>query len=69
MGVDILGGLGWAEILVCGGGFLCIVISVLALGGVVWLTRSNRGSGDEAALRREIARLQDEVDRLKRRSE
>jgi hypothetical protein len=66
MGVDLFGGLGSAEILVCGGGFLCVVISVLALGGVLWLTRSNRRSGDEAALRREVARLQEEVDRLKR---
>jgi hypothetical protein len=67
MGPDF--GLGFPEILVCGGGFLCIVISVLALGGVLWLTRSNRRSGDEAALRREVARLQDEVERLKRRTE
>jgi len=57
---------GLQEIFVCGGGFLCIAIAVLAVGGVLWLTRGNRRSGDEAALRREVARLQDEVDRLKR---
>jgi hypothetical protein len=62
---DNLFGLGLREIVVCGGGFLCVAISVLAVLGVVWLTRQGRRSGDEAALRREVARLQAEVDRLK----
>jgi hypothetical protein len=59
-------GLGLPEMLVCAGGFLCIAISVAALGGGLWLSRRNSPGGDEAALRREVARLQAEVDRLKR---
>jgi uncharacterized membrane protein YqjE len=59
-------GFGLWQIVACGGGFLCLVMSVVAVLGVVWLTRQSRRSGDEMALRREVARLQDEVDRLKR---
>jgi hypothetical protein len=59
-------GLGLPEILMCAGGFLCVAFAVLALVGGLWLSRRNSSSGDEAALRREVARLQAEVDRLKR---
>lgn len=53
------------EPFMCGGGFLCVAVSVLAVAGVLWVTLRGKRSGDEAALRREVARLQAEVDRLK----
>jgi hypothetical protein len=59
-------GLGLPEIVVIAlGGFLCVAVVALAVVGVLLLTRRNSRGNDETALRREVARLQEEVDRLK----
>jgi uncharacterized iron-regulated membrane protein len=58
-------GLSYSAILTLGAAFLCVAVPVLAVGGALLWTRRGSRSGDETALRREVARLQDEVDRLK----
>ena len=57
-------GLGMPEVLVLAMGLLCAVAAVVVVVGVLWMTLRKPRGGDEPALRREIARLQAEVDRL-----